>query len=83
MPVPPKSELKTLDRIMMTSAKVPKEVSDSNSMFGQDPHFGRPLFEKLVPYSVHVAASIYADRRDRVVNQTIEELESLTAKVHE
>jgi programmed cell death 6-interacting protein len=84
VPVPPKSELKTLDRANMVSAKVPKEVSDSNSMLGENAPLGRPLFSKLVPYSVHVAASIYVDRRDRVINNTIiEELETLTAKIHE
>ncbi|KAL2352790.1 BRO1-like domain-containing protein [Cryomyces antarcticus] len=84
IPVPPKSELKTLDRASMVAAKVSKEVSDSSSMLGDHGEFGRPLFAKLVPYSVHVAASIYADRRDRLVNHTIiDELEGLTNKIHE
>ncbi|KAK7509497.1 BRO1-like domain-containing protein [Phyllosticta citriasiana] len=83
LPVPPKSELKTLDRASMVAARVPKEVSDPLSMLGDNGELGRPLFSKLVPYSVHVAASIYADRRDRLVNKTIEELEDLTARIHE
>lgn len=83
LPVPPKSELKTLDRATMVSARVPKEVSEATSMLGDRGELGRPLFSKLVPYSVHVAASIYVDRRDRLVNQTIDELEGMTAKLHE
>lgn len=84
VPVPPKPELKTLDRANMVSAKVPKEISDSNSMLGDNAPFGRPLFSKLVPYSVHLAASIYVDRKDRLVNNTIiDELEGMTAKIHE
>lgn len=83
IPVPPKQELKILDRATMVSAKVPKELSDATSMLGEHGELGRPLFAKLVPYSVHVAASIYADRRDRQVGQMIEELEGLTARLHE
>ncbi|KAK8435982.1 BRO1-like domain-containing protein [Phyllosticta citricarpa] len=83
VPVPPKSELKTLDRASMVAARVPKEVSDPLSMLGDNGELGRPLFSKLVPYSVHVAASIYADRRDRLVNKTVDELEDLTARIHE
>ncbi|EON68828.1 hypothetical protein W97_08086 [Coniosporium apollinis CBS 100218] len=83
IPVPPKPELKTLDRATMVAARVPKELSDPLSLLGENGALGRPLFSKLVPYSVHVAASIYADRRDRIVNQTIDELEALTARMHE
>lgn len=81
-PVPPKPELKTLDRATMVSAKTTKEVSDPLSILGENSDLGRPLFSKLVPYSVHIAASIYGDRRDRLVNKTIDELEGLTARIH-
>jgi programmed cell death 6-interacting protein len=53
-------------------------------MLGERGELGPALFSKLVPYSVHLAASIYVDRRDRLVNGTIvEELEALTNKIHE
>lgn len=82
IPAPPKSELKALDRAPMASAKVPKEVSDPISMLGEHGVFGQPLFAKLVPYAVHVAASIYVERRDRLVNTTIiDELEGLDSKL--
>ncbi|PSN64040.1 pH-response regulator protein-like protein palA/RIM20 [Corynespora cassiicola Philippines] len=84
LPVPPKAELRILDRANMVVSRIPKEVSDSNSMLGENGELGPALFSKLVPYSVHLAASIYVDRRDRLVNNTIiEELESLTTQIHE
>lgn len=84
LPVPPKSELRTLDRASMVTARVPKEVSEPLTMLGDHGELGKPLFSKLVPYSVHVAASIYVDRRDRLVNNTIvHELEDLTVRIHD
>ncbi|KAF2185399.1 BRO1-domain-containing protein [Zopfia rhizophila CBS 207.26] len=84
LPVPPKPELKILDRANMVVARIPKEISDSNSLLGEKGELGPALFSKLVPYSVHLAASIYVDRRDRLVNNTIiDELEALTTKIHE
>ncbi|RMZ69257.1 ph-response regulator pala rim20 [Pyrenophora seminiperda CCB06] len=68
----------------MVVARVPKEIAESNSMLGERGELGPALFSKLVPYSVHLAASIYVDRRDRLVNNTIvEQLEALTNKIHE
>lgn len=82
--MPPKSELKILDRANMAIVKVPKEVSEPSSFIGEHGEFGMPLFAKLVPFSVHVAASIYEERRDRIVNKNVvEELERLTTKIHE
>ena len=84
LPVPPKSELKLLDRANMVAPKPPKEVTDGISMLGPNRPFGNALFEKLVPYAVHQAGSIYDDRRDRLVNQSIiEDLETMTAKIRD
>lgn len=84
LPVPPKAELSILDRANMVVPRVPKEVAESNSMLGERGELGPALFSKLVPYSVHLAASIYVDRRDRLVNNTIvEELEALNTQIHE
>lgn len=83
-PEPSKSELKVLDRASMVTSRIPQEVSNSQEMLGERGELGKPLFAKLVPYSVHVAASIYADRRDRLVNNTIvAELEAMTQRIHE
>jgi len=69
---------------MMVAAKVPTQVSDPMSTLGESGELGRPLFTKLVPYAVHVAASIYEDRRDRLVKGSIiDELEAMTVKIRE
>lgn len=82
MPVPPKSELRTLDRAGMATARVPNEVSDPASTLGEGGIYGQPLFAKLVPYAVHIAASIYEERKNRLVNvSVIDELEGLTNQV--
>lgn len=83
-PVPPKSELKTIDRACMVASKAPSQVTDAISMLGDNGPLGQPLFSKLVPYAVHIAASIYSDRRDRLINDSIiGELESMTDRVRE
>ncbi|ETI28581.1 hypothetical protein G647_01031 [Cladophialophora carrionii CBS 160.54] len=80
----PKSELRLLDRTNMVAAKTPNDVQNGISLLGEGKPFGRPLFEKLVPYAVHQAASIYADRRDRLVSQSIiVDLEAMTARLRE
>ncbi|KAI4210686.1 MAG: hypothetical protein LQ351_006461 [Letrouitia transgressa] len=68
MPVPPKSELKTLDRAGMATPRVPGEVSDPTSTLGDKAVFGQPLFSKLVPYAVHLAVSIYEERKERLLH---------------
>ena len=84
MPVPPKSELKTLDRAGMATPRTPQEVSDPASTLGVKGVFGQPLFAKLVPYAVHVSVSIYEERKERLVNSTIiDDLEGLTTKLRE
>jgi programmed cell death 6-interacting protein len=83
-PVPPKSELRTIDRASMVASKAPSQVTDAISMLGDNGPLGQPLFAKLVPYAVHIAASIYSDRRDRLVNESlIGELESMTDKLRD
>ncbi|KAK8094687.1 BRO1-like domain-containing protein [Apiospora hydei] len=82
--VPPKSELKILDRANMALARIPPEVASPLDHLGEKFEFGPALFTKLVPYSVHIAVSIYEERRDRMVNQNIiAELEVLNERIHE
>ncbi|KJZ71849.1 pH-response regulator protein palA [Hirsutella minnesotensis 3608] len=82
-PVPPKSELKILDRFNMAAAKVPPQVASPFDYLGDKAEFGPALFSRLVPFSVHMAISIYEERRDRIVNHNIiQELEALTEKAH-
>ncbi|KAK6601181.1 BRO1-like domain-containing protein [Botrytis cinerea] len=83
-PVPPKNELKRLERASMANPIIPKEVSEPMTFLGDHKEFGPPLFSKLVPFAVHVAASIYEERRDRIVNNNIiDELEILTTRIHD
>ena len=83
-PVPPKSELKILDRANLAVARIPPQVANPYEYFGDKAEFGPALFSRLVPFSVHVATSIYEERRDRMVNQNIvQELENLTDRLHE
>lgn len=82
--VPPKSELRSLDRASMATSKKPSDIADPSSSLGDRGTLGQPLFARLVPYAVHIAASIYADRRDRIVNSSvIDELENMTNKLQE
>src|SRR4051794_14158758 len=82
--VPPKSELKILERANMAIARIPPQVAKPYDFFGDHAEFGPALFTKLVPFAVHVAVSIYEERRDRLVNKNIiSELETLTGKLHE
>lgn len=82
-PVPPKAELKILERANMATARTPPQVANPLDYLGDHAELGPALFSKLVPFSVHVAISIYEERRDRTVNQNIiQELENLTEKIH-
>ena len=81
--VPPKSELKILERAKMAVVRIPPQVADPYKYLGEQAEFGPALFSRLVPFSVHVAISIYEERRDRMVNQQIiQELETLTENIH-
>ncbi|KPM43452.1 pH-response regulator protein palA/prr-1 [Neonectria ditissima] len=83
-PVPPKSDLKVLDRANLAMARIPPQIANPYEFFGDRAEFGPALFSRLVPFSVHVATSIYEERRDRMVDQNIiQELENLTGKIHD
>lgn len=81
--VPPKSALKILERANMAVARTPPQVANPYEYLGEKAEFGPGLFSRLVPFSVHVAISIYEERRDRLVNQhIIQKLEDLTENIH-
>ncbi|KAM0330797.1 hypothetical protein ACHAQA_003751 [Verticillium albo-atrum] len=82
-PVPPKPELKLLDRADMAKITVPPQIANPFDYFGDQAEFGPALFSKLVPFAVHAAITIYEQRRDRLVNQNIiQNLEDLTERLH-
>lgn len=67
----------------MAIARIPPQIANPYDYFGDRAEFGPALFTRLVPFSVHVATSIYEERRDRLVNQNIiQELEHLTDNIH-
>ncbi len=81
--VPPKSELRILDRASMATPRVPPQVETPFDYLGDHAEFGPALFAKLVPFAVHLAVSVYEERRDRLVNQNIiHDLEVLTEQLH-
>src|SRR3712207_3471758 len=68
----------------MAIARIPPEVAEPHKFLGDHAEFGAALFTKLVPFAVHAAVSIYEERRDRLVNNSIiAELETLTDRIHE
>lgn len=82
--VPPASELPMIPRVAMVEPKVPKEITEATNLLSGSGAYGPPLFSKLVPFTVHQAASIYAERRDRLVNNgLVDRLELLTNKLQE
>ena len=86
--VPAKSELRLLDRAKMAMAKCPPEVSNPLEYLGDRSPFGPAIFSRLVPFAVHLAVSIYEERRNHLVNVTIADrldalMERLTAECSE
>jgi programmed cell death 6-interacting protein len=90
--VPLPSALPTILKTQMVKAIAPAEVSDpvtlmlNNESRGDmlpHPIIGLPLFQKLVPFAVHQAASVYVDRKERVIKEDIiSKLEELTGVYH-
>jgi len=67
----------------MVKAEPPKEIKNMSTLLTENGEYGVPLFQKLVPFAVHAAASIYSERKDRVVNNTVEEIEQITTSLRE
>ena len=83
--VPHENALKPIAKsVVMASPIIPREIANSVNFLKKTGAYGAPVFQKLVPYAVHTAASIYTEKRDRLVNRDlISELEALTAKLHD
>ncbi|KAI8362722.1 BRO1-like domain-containing protein [Choanephora cucurbitarum] len=88
--IPSPSSLPTILKTQMVKATAPPEISDPVSLMmhaekSNLPHplIGLPLFQKLVPFAVHQAASVYVDRKERLVKEDIiSRLEELTGVYH-
>jgi programmed cell death 6-interacting protein len=67
----------------MAVARTPPQVANPYEFFGDQAEFGPALFSRLVPFSVHVATTIYEGRRDQLVNRSIiPGLETLNEQMH-
>lgn len=67
----------------MAIARIPPQISKPLEYVGDHSEFGPALFTQLVPFAVHVAVTLYEERRDRLVNNNIiAELDNLTEQVH-
>lgn len=90
--IPLPSALPNILKTQMVKPVAPTEVSDPVSLMLNNesktdllPHpiIGLPLFQKLVPFAVHQAASVYVDRKERLIKEDIiSKLEELTAVYH-
>lgn len=83
--VTPADKLSTIASAAMVEAKVPGELASPIQYLRDSPApaFGKPLFRELVPYGVHVAISVFDERKDSFVREEIEvkkqELDALAA----
>ncbi|KAG2231674.1 hypothetical protein INT48_005157 [Thamnidium elegans] len=90
--IPLFSSLPAILKTQMVKPIAPTEISDPVSLMLNNesrtdllPHpiIGLPLFQKLVPFAVHQAASVYVDRKERLIKEDIiSKLEELTAVYH-
>ncbi|KAI9487533.1 MAG: BRO1-like domain-containing protein [Benjaminiella poitrasii] len=76
--VPEPGQLAPILRSDMVKPIIPSFVTDSSYWLTladrpNDPYFiKRPLFEKLVPFAVHQAASVYTDKKDYILKVEID-----------
>ncbi|KAI7851287.1 ALIX V-shaped domain binding to HIV-domain-containing protein [Circinella umbellata] len=90
--IPSPSALPAIQKSEMVKPVAPQEISDPVALMLSNerrvdtpPHpvIGLPLFQKLVPFAVHQAASVYVDRKERVIKEDIiARLEELSAVYH-
>ncbi|GAN08281.1 pH signal transduction protein PalA [Mucor ambiguus] len=85
--IPLPAALPAILKTQMVKAQAPTEIADPVSlMHDKDlPHpvLGLPLFQKLVPFAVHQAASVYVDRKERLIKEDIiHKLDELNSVYH-
>lgn len=72
--VTPALKLAPIPAAAMVEAKIPSEIANPIPLLrdAPQPAFGKPLFQELVPYGVHVAVSIFDERKDAFIREEIE-----------
>lgn len=86
--IPSPSDLPLVASASLVDAKIPSELERPLHHLIEaaevTPSLGKPLFAELVPYAVHVAVSVYEDRKDSYVRDELnarrEELDAIAAR---
>lgn len=82
-PVPPASQLAPIVGVAMVKLQTPTEISQPIAWLMGGSAGQPPLFSALVPYGVHLALSIYDDRKDTLIREMDgkrEELDGVAAR---
>ncbi|KAG0363824.1 pH-response regulator protein palA/rim20 [Podila minutissima] len=71
-PIPAEASLAAIGRADMSKPIIVSEISNPVPMMNEhNMLLGVPLFSRLVPFAVHQAASVYTERKERIVKEDI------------
>ncbi|KAF9913213.1 pH-response regulator protein palA/rim20 [Lobosporangium transversale] len=71
-PIPAETALASIGRVDMSKATIIPEISNPVPLMNEhNILLGVPLFSRLVPFAVHQAASVYTERKERLVKEDI------------
>lgn len=71
-PIPSETGLVAIGRADMSQATIVAEISNPVPLMNEhNMLLGVPLFSRLVPFAVHQAASVYTERKERIVKEDI------------
>ncbi|KAF9926352.1 pH-response regulator protein palA/rim20 [Mortierella alpina] len=71
-PIPAEASLAAIGRADMSKSTIIPEISNPVPLMNEhNMLLGVPLFSRLVPFAVHQAASVYTERKERIVKEDI------------
>ncbi|KAG0342357.1 pH-response regulator protein palA/rim20 [Podila horticola] len=71
-PIPAEASLPVIGRADMSKPIIVPEISNPVPLMNEhNMLLGVPLFSRLVPFAVHQAASVYTERKERIVKEDI------------
>ncbi|KAF9964276.1 pH-response regulator protein palA/rim20 [Mortierella alpina] len=71
-PIPAEASLVAIGRADMSKPTIIPEISNPVPLMNEhNMLLGVPLFSRLVPFAVHQAASVYTERKERIVKEDI------------
>ncbi|KFH63495.1 hypothetical protein MVEG_10904 [Podila verticillata NRRL 6337] len=71
-PIPAEASLAAIGRADMSKPIIVPEISNPVPLMNEhNMLLGVPLFSRLVPFAVHQAASVYTERKERIVKEDI------------